>query len=568
MQKKLLFFFFFSSFYFSHANEIIITPSNQYNIDINKSLIVTNLDVKYINATWSGEKTSITFDVVYNFETPVTTIKIGIPYNLINPIDSKIYILYFTQLPLISITTNGVIVDEPNVLGNFKLIESNQNYLVSNIGIQYRGASSQYLPKKPFEIEFWNDEQGTETHDESLLGMHSDDGWNLQAMYNESLRFHSKTNNDLWKLIHKPYYINSEPEAVSGIEMKYAELFLNGEYKGIYCIGEKVNRKLLKLKKHNGKIRGELYKGDQWGGSTTFSALTSYDNNNLFWGGFEYKHPKEETDWGNLYNLTNFIINDSNNNFIDSYKSKFEVNNAVDYFIFLNVLRATDNRGKNLYIAKYNNNEPYFYVPWDLDGTFGTIWNGQHENITNDLLSNGLYDRLMNDCSTDGFREKLNLRWSELRRTIITHSNLMSMLTDNYNLLKENGVYERENIAWPDYNANENELEYISTWLMDRLAFLDLKFSENCSTLDVATFDKVFQTVVYPNPTSDFVNVSLFDKVNFTMFLYDMTGKLIWKKHSESNQEQISLKDLTKGVYYLKIIDSDNKVDVKSIIRN
>ncbi|MBS7230707.1 CotH kinase family protein [Flavobacterium psychroterrae] len=567
MPQKLLLFFFLNFFYFSYASEIITIPSNQFNIDINKGLIVSNLDVTYINTTWVGEKTSLTFDVDYNFETPVSIIKIGIPYKVINSVNGTKFLLYFTELPLITISTDNVIVDEPNILGRFKLIESNQNSIVSNIGIQYRGASSQFLPKKPFEIKFWKDEQGNETQDVSLLGMHSDDGWNLQAMYNESLRFHSKTNNDLWKLIHKPYYINSEPQTVSGVEMKYAELFLNGEYRGIYCVGEKVNRKLLKLKKHNGNIRGELYKGDSWGGSTTFSFLSSYSNDNLLWGGFEYKYPSEVTDWKNLYDLTDFVINDSQSNFIDTYKGKFEINNAVDYFVFLNLLRALDNTGKNLYIAKYAANEPYFYVPWDLDGTFGTIWNGQRENITDDLLSNGMYNRLLNDCSADGFREKLNLRWNELRNSIITHSNLMNMLSGNYNLLKQNGVYERENIAWPEYSANESELDYISTWLTNRLAFLDLKFSEKCNTLDVATFDRVSKTTVYPNPTSDFINISLLDTGNHTIFLYDSMGKLILKNSFESNQYQFSIKDLSNGIYYLKTIDSENKIDVKSIIK-
>lgn len=567
MKQKLLFLFIISFSYFSYASEIIIIPSNQYNIDINKSLIVTNLDVNFINSTWINEKTSINFDVEYTFETPVNTIKIGIPYKVKNIIDNKIFTLYFTQLPLISIKTNDIIVDEPDVWGDFKLVESNQNSVVSNIGIQYRGAYSQSLAKKPFEIQFWNDEKGTETHDVSLLGMHEEDGWNLQAMYNESLRFHSKTNNDLWRLIHKPYYINSEPEAVSGIEMKYAELFINGEYRGIYCVGEKVKRKLLKLKKYNKNIKGELYKGTEWGESTTLNSLLPYKNTELFWGGFEYKHPKEETDWTNIYGFVDFVVNGANTEFLSEYKSKFDINNAVDYFIFLNLLRAADNSGKNLYIAKYNTNEPYFYVPWDLDGTFGTIWNGQNVNITNDLLSNGLYNRLLNDCSVDGFREKLNIRWGELRSSIITHSNLMNMFKVNYDFLKENGVYDREHLAWPDYNADSTQLDYISDWLTNRLSYLDVKFSETCNTLDVATFDKVTKAVVYPNPTSDIINISSMNNISCNMFLYDNNGRLILTKFSENSEDQISIKNLSNGIYYLKIVDSENKIDVKTIIK-
>ena len=120
------------------------------------------------------------------------------------------------------------------------------------------------------EIEFWTDNIGNETQNHALLGMTNDDDWNLQAMYNEPLRIRSKTNNDLWRMINSLHYQNQEPEAINGVRIKYVELFINNEYRGLYCLGEKVNRKQLKLKKHNGNIRGELYKGISWGGYKYF----------------------------------------------------------------------------------------------------------------------------------------------------------------------------------------------------------------------------------------------------------------------------------------------------------
>lgn len=150
------------------------------------------------------------------------------------------------------------------------MIETNQSFLEFHIGIQYRGGWSQSLPKKSMEIEFWTDSTGTETVDHSLLGMRSDDDWNLQAMYNEPLRIRSKTSNDLWRMINTLHYQNQEPKAINGIRMKYVELFVNNEYRGLYCLGEKVDRKQLKLKKYNGNIRGELYKGVSWEGGCKY----------------------------------------------------------------------------------------------------------------------------------------------------------------------------------------------------------------------------------------------------------------------------------------------------------
>src|SRR5690606_6876128 len=107
----------------------------------------------------------------------------------------------------------------------------------------------------------------------------------------------------------------------------------------------------------------------------------------------------------------------------------------------LNLLRATDNTGKNTYIGKYSENTKYFYVPWDLDGSFGTIWDGTNDNTTTDLLSNGFYNRLEYDCSSDGFRVNLKNKWLKLRSTVITHNSIMSLFTSNNDYLETNGVY-------------------------------------------------------------------------------------------------------------------------------
>lgn len=565
MKSKLLFIFLFLITSTTFANTIIV-PGNQFNIDHANRLIVTNLDVVYINTTYSSNKISVSLDVLYDFASPVSTIELGFGYSIINSINNKIYTLYFSQLPLISITTDFEIQDSPSVLAEFKLIEPDQSEFVSFIGIQYRGAWSQSLPKKSFEIDFYEDETGEESQDVSLLGMNEDDGWNLQAMYNEPLRIRSKTNNELWKLIHTPHYKSHEPDAISGIRMEYAELFLNGDYRGIYCVGEKVNRKKLKLKKYNGEIRGELYKGDTWGAST-YTALPSYNNNLELWGGFELKYPNEITDWANIHGFVNFVMNSNNDFFYANYQSKFNIDNAVDYFIFLNLLRATDNTGKNLYVAKYTSNEKYFFVPWDLDGSFGTIWNGTQENITNDLLTNGFYTRLWRDCSANGFREKLQDRWNELRNSLLTHTEIMDLFMTNHNTLIENGIYEREHIAWSEYNSDLTHLNYMSQWLTNRLTYLDGKFNGLCDPLNIQKEEgDFFKVLIHPNPTSDFINFTSLSQVKLSINIYNSLGKSVYTTNVDKDNSIMSISHLENGIYNLKINSSEVEQTIRIII--
>lgn len=161
------------------ANDTIQINQNQYFIDFDKSLVVTNIDVGLVNSTWTDTKTHILLNEVCELSTPISNIEIGVAYSIFISSQNTNFILYFTELPIISITTTNTIVDEPNVLANFKLIESNQNFLESSIGIQYRGGWSQSLPKKSMEIEFWTDNTGNETQNHPLLGMTNDDSWNL-----------------------------------------------------------------------------------------------------------------------------------------------------------------------------------------------------------------------------------------------------------------------------------------------------------------------------------------------------------------------------------------------------
>jgi hypothetical protein len=549
------------------AGDTIRINPNQFFIDFDKKLVLTNADVGMVNSTWTGTKSNILLQEVCEFLAPVTNLEFGQDYSVFIPSLNTRFALYFTQLPIISIATNNTIVDEPDVLATFKMIESDQHYLESYIGIQIRGGWTQTLPKKSMEIEFWTDTTGNETQDFSLLGMVNDDDWNLQAMFNEPLRIRSKTNNDLWRMINKLHYQDEEPEAINGIRMKYVELFINNEYRGLYCLGEKVNRKQLKLKKHNGNIRGELYKGIAWGAST-FTSAPPFDNNFLEWSGFEYKHPEEEIDWTNLYELVDFVINASNQDFYEGYKNEFELNNLVDYYIFLNLLRATDNTGKNIYIAKYTFDAPYFYVPWDLDGTFGTIWDGSNENITNDLLSNGFYDRLNHDCAPDGFRERLKNKWLALRSNGITQDSLMSLFTLNHDYLKANGIYDREQLAWKEYVYQDTDLDYMSNWITNRLAYLDVKFTEECkpsSTNETSVEPKHF--ILYPNPTSDLIYLKSSQIEEYNASVYNNLGQLVLYKTFHSTKNSISLKNLQQGIYHVKLEHSKGSEIHRIILR-
>ncbi len=564
-KNLLLFAIFWQSFFLAHANETITIKEYQYQIDHTRKLIVVNQDTEQINTQWPHSKTAVILDEQYAFTHAVPTVEIGFPYEVANS-DETNYTLYFTQLPLVNIFTPHVIVDEPRVFAEFVMSESNGNITRSNIGIEYRGGWSQSLPKKSLRIEFWNDTNGQETKDVSLLGMRNDDDWNLQAFFNEPLRVRSKTSNELWKLMHKLYYQELEPDAVNGIQMEYVEVFINGEYRGVYALSERVDRKQLQLKKYDYEIRGELYKAVDWG-VPTLTSLPDFGNSEPYWDGFEYQHPEEVTDWINLYGFVDFVVNEKNYYFFSVHPSIFETDNAVDYFIFLNLLRANDNRGKNIFIARYDQGEPYFYVPWDLDAVFGTMWRGDKENRTDDILSNGLYDRLIHDCSENGFYRRLTMRWNNLRKNEITHQNIMNLFRGNFNYLSENGIYDRETTAWGEYTMDETDLEYISEWLTARLSFLDGEFNKPCIPHDNSGEEDEF-IKVFPNPANDYFHVEINAGIlPFRLKIFNQLGHTVFSEQLRSKSERLQLPNLQPGMYFVMVQNQNFTKTQKLIVR-
>lgn len=498
---------------------VIVIDKMYVNEDVGKKMVLINKNIKDLNSLYSGKKNSIKFaNRQYTFTSPVLNFEYGKAYK-VRDLNNKKLNLYFTSLPIINIVTKNSIVDKPKVYAQFYLCENNGNFIQGMIGIEYRGGTTQSFPKKSYSIEFWTEDTGKKTRDVRLLGLRSDDDWNLQAMYNEPLRIRSKANFELWRKIDTLHYSNMEAEAINGVRQEYVELFVNDKYKGIYTLSEKPDRKQFKLKKYKyPKIRGELYKGIHWNVST-FKTFSPYNNDSFFWNGLEYKYPKKEINWHNIYEFVNFFIHSDSADFYKNYQKKINVQNAINYFIFLNVLRASDNTGKNIFIAKYNIDEPYFYIPWDLDGTFGIIWNGKKENISNDILTNLFYDRLLKDSC---FRKKLKQRWCELRKGPITVDSIIANFKLQFNYLKANGVYERELIAWKNSGFLDlKNLKYTENWLNKRLKYLDTIFNQ----IELLENKKKYQLVATNYYLKKYIFISIISLLTFLFIFLRIKNK-------------------------------------------
>ena len=460
-----------------------------------------------------------------------------------------------SPMPTVTIVTDGPIVNTPAVHGLISVTDTTGLTIEMHAGFKVRGTSSQLYDKKSYRVELWADETGTEMADTTFLGMRSDDDWNLEAMWAQPLRLRDKVANILWMEMHQLAYLESEPTALAGVRMEYVDLYINNAYVGVYALSERMDRKQLGLRKYNGNIRGLLCKGNGEG-APTFEDLPEYDNTLDTWSNYEWVYPNESDtlyDWSSLYNFTNFVMNSTNYAFYSQYPTMFDVANAIDYYLFINVLKAMDNMGRNLFVARYKKSGTFFYAPWDLDAIWGLDTDGMQTHDATGLLGNGFYNRLLDDCSENGFVNMARDRYFALRETILTREHIMALVQEQYDFLEARGAYEREHEAWPEFEVDDGQLSYLSAWLDQRFAYLDTEFNEVCGTWAVDESDAAVE--VFPNPAKDQLYVRFSEPVSeaVSVRIYDVMGRLVYASDANDQVLTIPTQGLGNGLYSIVI---------------
>lgn len=373
--------------------------------------------------------------------------------------------------------------------------------------LKWRGGSTNTdgKHKRNYKIKFDDDYQ--------FFGLRKDNNWILDAGQVDLFRVRNRIATEIWNdMARKPYYADKEPDALSGVRGKVVELFLNKEYRGIYCLTEAMDRKEMKLKKvdkKTGDIRGCLYKAGGYGASLMWNCPSTYDNNSEVWDTFEVKYPElddtdnGETDWSTLWNAINFVATSSDGEFREHVAEYFDIPVLIDYYIFLHLLNCHDNIGKNMYWAIYDKTNDQRLTPavWDLDLTVGSKFLDQYiENATGPWspdytlsINIKLYNRLIN-LNVGDFKTEVINRYYELRKDILSTDQLTKRYIDYFDQLALSGAASREEILWSEDSDIRGqvmnfdfEIYYITYWLTRHLQYLDEHLFKNNGNSEITS---------------------------------------------------------------------------------
>lgn len=421
--------------------------------------------------------------------------------------DEKIsdYQLVFTSTPVIEITA-PTIMDEPKKPATFRLMSKEHETDISEyIGIEFRGRTSQSYPKKAYGITFAKDTYPSDSKKLSLLSMRKDDDWIMDASYGDTIYVRNLVAMDIARAVQPYAYVNDagKEKGESSIHGVVTEVIQNGQYQGVYLLNEKLDRKQLALEKitvpenangdkqwsqvdfndpDNGSV---LYKA-QWG-SATFYYNSSESSSKKPSIQFEQKYPKPEDieRWQPLNALADFVVNSSDQAFINGIDDLVDINSVVNFWLITNVTQTTDTLKTNYYIGRSGAGKFKFFV-WDFDSSFGIYYNG-NKNSNRDYWHpdrNNLIKRL-SELTDTGFNKKVKARWNALKGSTFSKQEIYQRFVDYSAITQPGGSSDtpksRNMIRWPDSGGDGKglpelgTLDYINQFLDDRLQWLDSK---------------------------------------------------------------------------------------------
>ena len=363
--------------------------------------------------------------------------------------------------------------------------------------IKHRGISTNASRKhkRNYRIKFVADD--STKMNRRFFGLRNDNNWILDAGQMDFMRVRNRVSSDLWlDMARKPFYADTVANVRNGSRGQMVEVFLNGEYRGIYNMCEPIDRKQLKLERYDADTK--TFHGEIWDAYTRTRTVMMSEpekrTGKLTWDGFRVRYPDYQeihrVDWTTLEDAVWFVNRADNaaskQMFIDSIGDYFDLPVLQDYFIFIAALQALDNESKNIYYScrDITVDRRLTVTPWDLDICLGENYAPAVE-IPDMVKPERDLDwinhvPMVDMWNLEVFRTPIIERYKELRKTWLDTDNLVNRYRTAIDELESCGAAGREEERWSgDTDIFKKtldlsgEMDYVEDWIRRRMAYLD-----------------------------------------------------------------------------------------------
>lgn len=522
--------------------------------------------------------------------------------------------IHESDLPIFVINTNGqAIPNDPKITADMGVIwngDGNRNFMTdpfnhynNKIGIEIRGASSSTFPKKSYTIEL-RDAAGNDI-DSALVGFPSEEDWVLSAQYADKTLMRGMLSFSLIRDMGW-YAPRSRP----------VELFINGEYLGVYILMEKPKRDSARI--DIAKLNPDEISGDDLTGGYIFK-VDKVSSGDVTWASQYLPWPT-----GNPVNFIHVYPDPATmaaeqatyiQNYVDSfetaligpdfmdsaigYRAYADINSCVDAFLIQEMARNLDAYRCSVFLYKDKDSKggKLIIAPiWDYDLTYGNAdfcdawkFDGWQYNFNyvcgGDYWLNPFWFERMTQDST--FIQHARCRWDQLRSGIFSESYLDNRIDSMASAMDESQSWNFRiwpiigTYVWPNYyiaDSWQGEVDTLKWWIHNRLQWIDQNLGgdpANCDWMGVAEEPSDRGLNLFPNPAHNQTSISIYLKTNrqVKICLYDAQGQLcstpqLFSGIRGNNVFTVDVSDLRSGLYFMYIDDGIHQWNKKILIND
>jgi CotH kinase protein/Secretion system C-terminal sorting domain len=513
-------------------------------------------------------------------------------------------------LPIIEITTlpGEDILDDPRITCEMGIIDNGQgqtNFVgdpysyLGFIEIEIRGSTSQQYPKKNYGFSTVNP-SGLDI-DISLLDMPPENDWILYGPYPDKTLLRNVLTFELYRRM--GHYAS---------RTEYCELTIDGDYKGLYVLMEKIKRDdarvaVTKLDSTSTTgiqlTGGYVFKVDKTTGTVVETFVSAYNPEVLF----QYHDPgPDELDPLQKSYLQSYVSNFEDvlwgSNYNDTaigYPKLIERISFFDFFIMQELGRTVDGYRSSSFLYKDRDDiwggRLQAGPIWDFNLSYGnadycdanltTGWQYEFDLIC-PWFSTSIpfwWGKLLNDTT---YANDLQCRWQNLRQGPL-HIDSLNNWIDSVALYLEDarirnfqewpiiGVY----VNWNGFvgTTYQEDVDYLKTYLENRMLWMDANLPGTCwpgtANLEEIHSDKILSRV-WPNPIPDltYIGFTLNKSGNTLIEITDMNGRLI--KHLALGNLSIGnyikeweSSEIQRGVYLISIMQAGNLIGQHKVVK-
>lgn len=421
-----------------------------------------------------------------------------------------------SDLPIVVLTSDEPILDDPRIVAHMGIINNSSGFnQISDapndydglISIEIRGSSSQMFPKKSYALET-QDAEG-QNNNVSLLGMPEENDWILHGPYTDKTMMRNAVVFELGEKLNR-----YTPRR------RYCELFINGDYRGVYMLMENIKRD------ENRVDIATLLPEDIEGNELTGGYILKIDK---FTGDFSggWQSPYSTVAGDNLYvqfhkpemdelnapqieyiedHITAFEDALAGPNFADpelGYMPFIDVYSFIDLYLINELSKNIDGYRLSTYFYKQKDSNGGKIVMgpwWDYNLSLGNanyceaaITEGFEVNTDCGNTNPFWWERMLEDPT---YRDLTRCRWEEYRSDAWSNESIHSTIDSLTNLIGDAST--RDHVRWPRLgqwvwpnafvgDTYEEELDFMRDWIDERLDWLDLNILGDCEAGCTAT---------------------------------------------------------------------------------